>query len=171
MTRLAGVNGQGVWPHPLLPGYDGVEQPGGVGGVADGELPSLLPSNTGREVQALERGWDGWWHPVGSNPYTADGRAISTAPNHTSNMYLHHPSHHTTPLHTTPHHTTPHHTTPHHATPRYTTPHTSLTGVCSMHIPVSVRDSGWPPSSLHSIPCDSGRVRGECEGVSVGRGV
>ena len=45
-----------------------------------------------------------------------------------------------------------------------------------MHIPVSVRDSGWPPSNLHSMPCDSkgvgwgGEERGgvlgvQCEGV------
>lgn len=54
MPRPAGVDGQGVRPHPVLAGYDGVEQPRGVGAVVDSELTLLSPSHIGCEVEALE---------------------------------------------------------------------------------------------------------------------
>lgn len=93
VTCPAGVNGEGVWPHPLLPRDDGVKKPGGVGGVADGELTPLPPTHTGREVEALGEG--GWRQHAGSNLSTADG--VSVYIQYTAHTLYTSGLHHTTP--------------------------------------------------------------------------
>ncbi len=53
MPGLVGLNGEGLWPIPVLPVYDGSEEPGGVGLVGDGQVTGLLAADIGREVKYL----------------------------------------------------------------------------------------------------------------------
>ncbi len=50
---LVGHDGEGLWPRPILPVYDGSEEPGGVGLVGDGQVTGLLAADIGREVKYL----------------------------------------------------------------------------------------------------------------------